>query len=201
MMHQSQFHIGLDFWCGGKSWRCTDVGSRVIVAIPLEPHEVVSIEVDPEDPLTRTKHHDMTDDPGWLNGPPYAIVEHVFDEDSVFACSLVREDGGQLYSLDALFALVQQSDVDIEAYFRELHHFSQHPPFKTRPSSFQGFSDYCRAQPTGIEPGGENEQTSQRTYAFVQFLRLHTPQDSLALAWKLFPLANVRTSEAKDNAG
>ena len=28
-MRLSQFHIGLDFWCGGKRWRCIDVGSMV----------------------------------------------------------------------------------------------------------------------------------------------------------------------------
>ncbi len=45
-------------------WRCTDVGTRTIVAIRL--------------------NHD--DDPRWYEGPPYAIVEHVFDEDGVEDC-------------------------------------------------------------------------------------------------------------------
>ena len=85
-MRLSQFHIGLDFWCGGKRWRCTDVGSRVVVAISLEPHEVVSLEVDPRDALKRTDRRYETDDPSWLIGPPYAIVEQVFDEDSMIAC-------------------------------------------------------------------------------------------------------------------
>jgi hypothetical protein len=34
----------------------------------------------------------MTDDPSWLHGPPYGVVEHVFDEDSVEACTLEQEE-------------------------------------------------------------------------------------------------------------
>lgn len=91
-MDYSQFHIGLDFWCGGKRWRCTDVGSRVIVAISLEPHGLVSLEVDLQNPSKRTEHRYVTDDTSWFNGPPYGIVEYVFDEDSILACSLERDD-------------------------------------------------------------------------------------------------------------
>ena len=80
------FRIGLDFRCGGKIWRCTDVGSRVVVAISLEPHEVVSLENDPSDPSKTIERHHITDDPAWFNGPPYGIVEHVFDEDDLEAC-------------------------------------------------------------------------------------------------------------------
>jgi hypothetical protein len=43
-MKHNEFHVGLEFWCGGNRWRCTDVGSRTVVAISLEPHEVVKIE-------------------------------------------------------------------------------------------------------------------------------------------------------------
>ena len=45
----------------GKRWRVTDVGSRTFVAICVSDPEVVA-------------------DPSWANGPPYAIVEHVWDE-------------------------------------------------------------------------------------------------------------------------
>ena len=55
---REQFTIGCEFRCGGKRWRCTDVGSRVITAICLDDHV----------------------DPSWFNGPPYAVVETVFDE-------------------------------------------------------------------------------------------------------------------------
>ena len=90
-MNHDNFRIGLDFWCGGKRWRCTDVGSRVIVAISLEPHEVASIDLDPQDQSKHSEQRTMTDDPSWLHGPSYAIVEHVFDEDSIVGCSITAD--------------------------------------------------------------------------------------------------------------
>ena len=82
MRHQS-FHIGLEFWCGGKKWRCTDIGTRVITAICLEPHEVVEVGVEHSD-----ESRVITSDPSWHVGPPYQIPEHVFDEYDLPACSL-----------------------------------------------------------------------------------------------------------------
>ena len=88
-VQHNDFFMGLEFWCGDKRWRCTDVGSRVVVAISLEPREVVSISTDPHDKSQRTETRFMSDDARDLNGPPYGVVEHVFDEDDVEACSLV----------------------------------------------------------------------------------------------------------------
>ncbi len=51
-MEKGEFTIGLEFWCGNKRWRCTDVGTRVITAICLEPREMVRIE---DDPLDKSK--------------------------------------------------------------------------------------------------------------------------------------------------
>ncbi len=65
MMKHADFSIGKIFRCGDKRWRCTDVGARVIVAICLD--------------------HD--DDPSWYNGPPYAVVESVFDEYDIEGCA------------------------------------------------------------------------------------------------------------------
>lgn len=88
-MKHDDFCIGLEFWCGGEHWRCTDIGTRVIVAISLEPHEVVEIHHDSvSGSAVETRH--MSDDPSWLNGPPYAVVEHVFDEHSIKDCSVER---------------------------------------------------------------------------------------------------------------
>jgi hypothetical protein len=70
-MRLSDFHIGLEFWMSGSHWRCTDVGSRVVVAIKLE--------------------HD--DDPGMYNGPPYKICDHPLDEYVHHICSLTRHGG------------------------------------------------------------------------------------------------------------
>lgn len=89
-MTPKDFQIGLEFWCGDKRWRCTDVGSRVVVAISFEPHEVVSIETDPNDPSVRVERRSLSDDYRWLDGPPYGVVESVFDEDSLKACTLTQ---------------------------------------------------------------------------------------------------------------
>lgn len=91
-MTHKDFHIGLEFWCSGKRWQCTDVGSRVVVAISLEAHEVVNSERDPNDPTKRIEQRYMSSDPILFDGPPYGIVEHVFDEDSLEACSFTPDE-------------------------------------------------------------------------------------------------------------
>lgn len=87
-MMRDDFVIGQEFRCGGKRWRCTGIGTRVIVAICLEPHEVVSRESGkrPDDPTREVRY--VTDDPSWHNGPPYAVEEYVFDEYDMPGCSL-----------------------------------------------------------------------------------------------------------------
>jgi hypothetical protein len=86
-MNHAQFRIGLEFWCGGRRWRCTDVGRRTVIAICLEPHEVVSITRGDE-AGGATERIAMTDDDSWFVGPPYAVAEEVFDEYDVQGCSL-----------------------------------------------------------------------------------------------------------------
>lgn len=54
-MSHSDFFIGCEFMTGSGKWRCTDIGTRVIVAICLD---------------------DYPNDPSWYNGPPYAVSEH-----------------------------------------------------------------------------------------------------------------------------
>ena len=66
-MEHSEFRIGGEFWCGDKHWRCTDVGTRVIAAICLSDEQAIA-------------------DPSWLNGPPYAVAELVFDEYDLGGC-------------------------------------------------------------------------------------------------------------------
>lgn len=55
--------IGLEFYTETGKWCCTDVGTRVIVAIQLNQ-----------------------DDARNYNGPPYSIVETVFDEYDMEGC-------------------------------------------------------------------------------------------------------------------
>jgi hypothetical protein len=57
-MKSSDFKIGDRFKTDLDEYKVTDVGSRVVVAIPSKP---------------------TTAD--WEKGPPYALVEIVFDED------------------------------------------------------------------------------------------------------------------------
>lgn len=90
-MQHEEFAIGLEFHCGGKRWRCSDIGTRVIVAISLESREMVRVEVDPDDKAKRTETRFMSDDPRDLDGPPYGVAEHVFDEYDIEACTLERE--------------------------------------------------------------------------------------------------------------
>ncbi len=63
-MKHSDFWIGREFLSGAGRWRCTDVGARTIAAIRL----------------------DMDHDPSWYNGPPYLVVESVFDEYDIEGC-------------------------------------------------------------------------------------------------------------------
>jgi hypothetical protein len=96
-MRLSDFHIGLEFWMSGSHWRCTDVGSRVVVAIKLE--------------------HD--DDPGMYNGPPYKICEHTLDEYVHHICSLTRHGGNSGSFTDEEVERSRYSDRDdIEEYIR-----------------------------------------------------------------------------------
>lgn len=90
-MQHSNFSIGLEFWCGNKRWRCTDVGTRVIVAIGLEPRDMVCVVVDPADNTKRTESRHISTDSRDLNGPPYGVAESVFDAYDIEACSLKHE--------------------------------------------------------------------------------------------------------------
>lgn len=92
-MEHSDFKIGLEFWCGEKRWRCTDVGTRVVVAICLEPREMVRVEFDPVRRTNRRMRF-RSDDPRDLNGPPYGVVENVFDECDIEGCSLSPTGAG-----------------------------------------------------------------------------------------------------------
>ena len=65
-MQHSDFKIGIEFLTATGRWRCTDVGIRTIAAIKL----------------------DLDHDPAWYNGPPYAVAEALFDEDSIEGCEL-----------------------------------------------------------------------------------------------------------------
>lgn len=85
-MKHSDFARGLEFYTGFGKWRCTDVGTRVITAISLEPRTLVTVSVGSDG--ERVETYSMSTDPRDLNGPPYGVVEHVFDEYDFGGCAL-----------------------------------------------------------------------------------------------------------------
>lgn len=69
-MKHADFHIGLEFvGSAGFRWRCTDVGTRTILAIQLD-----------------------RSDAQWYQGPPYIAKEVVFDEQEIMRCHLTNAD-------------------------------------------------------------------------------------------------------------
>jgi hypothetical protein len=93
-MKHEEFRIGMEFWCGGRRWRCTDVGTRTVVGVCLESHEVVTVTGDVGAGGTTTTRTITTDD-SWFAGPPYAVPEEVFDEQSIEGCSLSPDRGDE----------------------------------------------------------------------------------------------------------
>lgn len=63
-MERDDFAIGKEFRTETGVWRCTDIGTRTIIAINVTDR----------------------DDQSWFNGPPYAVAEMVFDEDDLEGC-------------------------------------------------------------------------------------------------------------------
>ena len=81
-MRHSDFKIGTEFYTAAGKWRCTDIGTRVIVAISLESPR--KFETNSKDGL----HVTYSNDPFDLSGPPYIVTEVVFDEYDFEGCCL-----------------------------------------------------------------------------------------------------------------
>ena len=74
-MKHSDCVVGGSFWCGGREWRCTDIGKRTIIAICLDELEVVIHFPDPAVPNeTKTLTQSAAQAEGWFHGPPYAVA-------------------------------------------------------------------------------------------------------------------------------
>lgn len=89
-MNHSDFSIGCEFICGDRVFRCTDVGTRVVVAICVSDTEVSTSVGDI--PATRPLSRPEAEAAGWFDGPPYAVAEIVFDEYDFAACEPVDAD-------------------------------------------------------------------------------------------------------------
>jgi hypothetical protein len=83
-MKHSDFQIGGEFTTPTGRWRCTDVGTRTIVAIRIDLVETRTI-LDGR-PVRRYLTQEEAELEGWFNGPPYALAEVVFDEDGIVEC-------------------------------------------------------------------------------------------------------------------
>jgi hypothetical protein len=89
-MTLDEFHIGSPFWCSGRQWRCTDIGSRVVVAIRIDQTIITTIQRGVNS--RRAIGQEEAERTGWFNGPPYAVAEIVFDEDDLEACTTKAND-------------------------------------------------------------------------------------------------------------
>lgn len=88
-MKHSDFQIGTEFFIETGRWRCTDVGTRVIIAISLEPRQMVRMQGAHGD---QTEERFVSNDPLDLVGPPYMVVEHVFDEYDLDGCYATKDE-------------------------------------------------------------------------------------------------------------
>ena len=84
-MELRDFVIGETFWTHDGAFRCTDIGTRVVVAVKLGPRAIARAERLGGE-LQITKRIDDDPSPSWLNGPPYAVEEVVFDENELLGC-------------------------------------------------------------------------------------------------------------------
>jgi hypothetical protein len=87
-MNHSDFKIDCEFTTLVGRWRCTDIGTRTIVAIRIDLVETRTI-VDGH-PVRRYLTQEEAGLEGWFNGPPYVLAEVVFDEDGILECKPVR---------------------------------------------------------------------------------------------------------------
>ena len=82
-----EFSIGMEFWCAGRRWRCTDKGTRVVVAIRVDEVAMTTLHENGTK-TTRTIDGREAERTGLFNGPPYGVAESVFDEYEIEGCSL-----------------------------------------------------------------------------------------------------------------
>ena len=89
-MRHNEFHIGGEFLYCGDVWRCTDVGTRTVVAIRIGFIDTTVLSRG-----GRENHHltqAQAEAEGWFEGPPYAVVECLFDENEMPLCEPAESD-------------------------------------------------------------------------------------------------------------
>jgi len=94
-MDHKDFHIGHAFATAAALWRCTDIGTRTVIAVRLDRGEVCHNDKQADGSWrrwTETIDRRQPQHAAWLNGPPYACAELVFDEYDLEDCQPVAED-------------------------------------------------------------------------------------------------------------
>jgi hypothetical protein len=96
-MQHSDFKIGGHFYSGRsdgrlRKWRCTDVGTRVVVAIRVDSAVIHEYDFAAKKNAPRIVSEAEAERLGWFNGPPYAGVEYIFDEDDFEGCALSPDE-------------------------------------------------------------------------------------------------------------
>jgi hypothetical protein len=84
-MKHSDFMIGRTFWLGGILWRCTDIGTRTVIAIRTDSHSIVTRG--PDGVVERALLREEAEGNGFITGPPYDEGEIVLDERDIQECS------------------------------------------------------------------------------------------------------------------
>ena len=89
-MKHSDFQIGTEFFTETGRWHCTDVGTRVITAISLEPRQIVRVQGGAHG--NQAEERFVSNDPLDLVGPPYMVAEFVFDEYDLDGCYATKDE-------------------------------------------------------------------------------------------------------------
>ena len=89
-MQHADVQIGTECFTGTGTWRCTDVGTRVSVAIALEPRAMVRVRRGARG--ERREERCISDDPRDLVGPPSMVAEQVCDEYDLDGCSATADE-------------------------------------------------------------------------------------------------------------
>lgn len=80
----SDFKVGGEFRHDNKIWKCTDVGSRVVVAICTS--EVWQTRTQ-ANTFKKEEVKVVNPSPAWFKGPPYSAKEVVFAEHLLSECT------------------------------------------------------------------------------------------------------------------
>lgn len=84
-MKHEEFRIGAEFSVEDRKFRCTDIGTRTIIAIRID-QVTLSTRHESGEVSSPTLSGPEAEAQGWFAGPPYAVAEIVFDEDDFEAC-------------------------------------------------------------------------------------------------------------------